>query len=341
MSAVHELSAVTGLKWACESLGMPRASYYRALKAKASPRPPKRVFSPLALSADERGRVLDILRDERFVDKAPQEIHAILLDEGDYLCSWRTMYRYLHQEGEVRERRQISRHAAYAKPELLAEGPNQVWSWDITKLKGPEKWSYFYLYVILDIYSRCVVGWTVSRRESAELAQDLLSETYDKHGITPDQLTVHADRGPSMKSGLVANLLCDLGVTKTHNRPYNSNDNPYSESQFKTLKYRPSFPKNFGCLEDARAFCRSFFQWYNCEHRHSGINMLTPLTVHFGNADVVLGERNRVLQEFFKKNPARFKYNQPALKPLPQAVWINKPETPEKEAELLKKLHVK
>jgi putative transposase len=261
------------------------------------------VVSPLALSALERSQVLSILHDERFVDKAPQEIHAILLDENTYLCSWRTMYRYLKQSDQVRERRQTSRHVIYSKPELLALGPNEVWSWDITKLKGPVKWCYFYLYVVLDIFSRCVIGWMLASRESASLAEDLLSESYDKHGINPGQLTIHADRGPSMKSKLIADLLSDLGVNKTHNRPYTSNDNPYSESQFKTLKYRPGFPSRFGCIEDARAFCRGFFQWYNHEHRHSGINMLTPISVHLGQSEAILAERNLVLEAFFRENP--------------------------------------
>jgi putative transposase len=308
---------------------LPRASYYRYQTPKVVPITPKRVFSPLALTTNEREQVLAILHEERFVDKAPAEIHAILLDENIYLCSVRTMYRYLDQENELRERRRISRHIVYKKPELLATGPREVWSWDITRLKGPQKWNYFHLYVVLDIFSRCVVGWTVATRESALLAEDILSESYEKHGIKPGQLTIHSDRGASMKSKKVALLLSDLGVTKTHNRPYNSNDNPYSESQFKTLKYRPEFPERFGCIEDARAFCRKFFTWYNHEHRHSCINMLTPISVHRGQAEDILTERNKVLKAFSIKNPARFKYKTPVLKPLSRAVWINKPESSE------------
>jgi len=276
--------------------------------------------------------VLDILHQERFVDKAPREVYATLLDEGAYLCSPSTMYRLLNQEGEVKERRNQLRHPPYRKPELLATGPNQVWSWDITKLLGPVKWTYFYLYVILDIYSRYAVGWMVALRESAALAERLIRGTCDKQGIVPGLLTIHADRGSSMKSKPVALLLADLGVTKTHSRPHVSNDNPFSESQFKTLKYRPDFPKRFGSLEDSRIFCRTFFDWYNTEHRHNGISLLTPEMVHYGLADSVIASRQEVLQAAYALHPERFVRKVPAALPLPEAVWINPPIKGESKA---------
>lgn len=329
MKAVDELANHTDIKLACACLGLPRATYYRYRDAANKPTEAKKTSSPLSLSKGEREQVLSILHDDRFVDKAPQEIHAILLDEDRYLCSVRTMYRYLEQENELRERRNQRQHIVYQKPELLALGPNEVWSWDITKLKGPAKWTYFYLYVVMDIFSRCVVGWMIATREASCLATELLNESYDKQDIKPSQLTIHSDRGPSMKSKPVALLLTDLGVNKSHNRPYTSNDNPFSEAQFKTLKYRPEFPERFGCIEDARVFCQQFFDWYNNDHRHSGISMLTPASVHLGLGENILFERNKVLEEFFYQKPARFKYRMPKLKPVPKAVWINKPDSVE------------
>jgi putative transposase len=269
--------------------------------------------------------ILDLLHSERFVDRSPAEVYATSLDEGQYLCSERTMYRILAEHGEVGERRNQLRHPVYAKPELLATAPNEVWSWDITKLKGPAKWTYFYLYVILDIFSRYVVGWMIAHRESATLAKRLIADTCAKQGINDGQLTVHADRGSSMTSKLVAHLLADLGVTKTHSRPHVSNDNPYSESQFKTMKYRPGFPARFGCIQDARGFCRSFFDWYNREHRHSGIALMTPEAVHHGRALSILGRRQRVLAQAYRANPERFVRGHPTPPPLPQAAWINPP----------------
>ena len=218
-----------------------------------------------------------------------------LLDEGTYLCSPRTMYRLLDAAGEVKERRDQVRRPHYAAPELLATQPNEVWSWDITKLLGPAKWTYFYLYVILDIFSRYVVGWMVAPHESAALAERLIAETCAKQGIVPGQLTLHADRGGAMRSKPVALLLADLGVTKTHSRPHVSNDNPFSEAQFKTLKYCPQFPDRFGSIEDGRAFGQVFFRWYNQDHRHSGLGFLTPAVVHFGQAEAVRAHRDRVL----------------------------------------------
>ena len=334
MEAVTDLAEKTDIKEACTALGMPRATYYRWKKAAANRLPKQKStrIPPLKLSAEERQEVLTTLNSERFVDQSPGEIHSILLDEGVYHCSERTMYRVLSAEDQVRERRNQRRTNHYKKPELIATAPNEVWSWDITKLKGPKKWTYFYLYVILDIFSRYVVGWMVADREADTLAEQLISETCYKQNIQRSQLTLHADRGASMKSKRVAFLLADLGVTKSHSRPYTSDDNPFSEAQFKTLKYCPEFPERFGCIEDAKAFCRAFFKWYNNEHRHSGINRLTPQMVHTGSAQRVLKQRNNVLSEAFKHHPERFKYREPDAGSLHQAVWINPPEK-EKEVE--------
>ncbi len=283
-------------------------------------RPPTR-----ALSVPQRQRVLEELHSERFVDKAPAETYAALLDEGVYLCSVRTMYRILSDADEVRERRNQVRHPHYQKPELLATGPNQVWSWDITKLLGPAKWTYFYLYVILDIFSRYVVGWMIASRESAHLAQRLIRETVEKQGVAQNQLIIHSDRGPSMKSHGVAQLLGALGITKSHSRPHVSNDNPFSESQFKTLKYRPDFPSRFGSQQDAHTFCREFFAWYNDEHYHWGIGLLTPAAVHDGRADEILAKRQTVLDAAYAHYPERFVNKIPSPPARPMAVWINPP----------------
>jgi len=320
-----ELSMDVGTAAACKSLDIARPTYYRRLGASdetASSRP----APPRALSAVERHEVLDQLHTDRFVDKAPTEVYATLLDEGVYHCSVRTMYRVLEEAGEVRERRDQARHPHYKAPELLATAPKQVWSWDITKLLGPVKWAYFYLYVILDIFSRYVVGWMIAPHESSALAKRLILETCEKQNIQPGHLTIHADRGSSMKSKPVALLLADLGVTKTHSRPHVSDDNPYSESQFKTLKYRPDFPDRFGSIQDARSFCQDFFPWYNCEHRHSGIGLLTPEMVHYGKAEAVIGKRGLVLSSAFEAHPERFVRGLPMPPPLPEAAWINKPK---------------
>jgi len=325
--AAADLSAHVGVVSACQALAMPRASYYRATSAQESGEEPARRPTPArALSPEERARVLDTLNSERFCDVAPAAVHATLLDEGLYVCSTRTMYRILADEGQVRERRDQLRHPAYAAPELLAVRPNEVWSWDITKLKGPAKWTYFYLYVILDIFSRYVVGWMVATRESGELARRLIVDTTAKQGIQPGMLTLHADRGSSMKSKPVALLLSDLGVTKTHSRPYTSTDNPYSEAQFKTLKYRPEFPRRFGSIEDARVFCREFFTWYNTVHRHSGIGYMTPEAVHYGRAAQITQARQFTLLDAFAAHPDRFVNKVPRPPEVPLAVWINKPE---------------
>jgi putative transposase len=315
----------------CEALGIPPSSVYRHLRAgDARPAGPRR--QPRALTEEERERVLAVLHEDRFVDLPPAEVYATLLDEGTYLCSIRTMYRILAANKEVRERRDLLRHPAYAKPELLATGPNQVWSWDITKLKGPEKWSYFYLYVIIDIFSRCVVGWTLADRESAAHAKRLIGEAYRRHGVARDSLTLHADRGAAMTAKATGHLLADLGVTKSHSRPYQSNDNPYSESHFKTMKYRPEFPDRFGSIQDARAFCRHFFNWYNNEHHHGGIGLLTPQQVHAGRADEVRQKRQAVLDKAHAKHPNRFVRQRPAPPKLPTAAWINPPKSSQAEA---------
>lgn len=327
MEAVGSLGEVVGVQPACAALGVNRSRYYRGERRREFPVERKtRPDPPLSLKEPERQEVLEVLRSERFMDQAPAVVHATLLEKGRYLCSVRTMYRILAGEGEVRERRNQKRHPRYAKPELLATGPNQVWTWDITKLKGPVKWTYFYLYVILDIFSRLVVGWMVAPKESAELAKQLIAESCSKQGIQQDQLTIHADRGSSMKSKPVALMLADLGVTKSHSRPYVSNDNPFSEASFKTLKYRPDFPDRFGSIEDARAHCRAFFAWYNGEHRHSGIAMLTPESVHYGEAERIIQQRSAALDAAFEAHPQRFKGRRPIPGSPPKEVWINPPE---------------
>ena len=324
--ATESLAKDVHIKKACEALGIPRASYYYYRKNRDWQRKRTPIRPPLALTPLEEQKVLDTLHTERFCDKAPLQIYATLLDEGTYLCSARTMYRLLGKHNEVRERRNQLRHPQYQKPELLATAPKEVWSWDITKLKGPAKWTYFYLYVILDIFSRYVVGWMVAFREQAALAQRLIADTCQKQAIKPKQLVIHADRGSSMKSKPVAFLLSDLGVTKSHSRPYVSNDNPYSESQFKTLKYRPDFPGNFGSVEDARVFCKNFFTWYNTDHYHSGIGLNTPEAVHYGRTDQIMKERSRVLKIASENHPERFKGKVPKPPRLPLAAWINQPK---------------
>ena len=341
MNAVTELAPVVGVKAACDSLGVARASFYRqrsvlgpnleGASASADPatQPATARSTPArALSPAERQAVLDCLHEERFQDRSPAAVQATLLDEGRYLCSIRTMYRLLEQQGESRERRDQLVHPPYQKPELLATAPNQLWSWDITKLLGPLKWTYFYLYVILDVFSRYVTGWMIAHRESAELAEKFLEETIGKHNIPSGQLSLHADRGRVMRSKPVAFLLADLGVTKTHSRPYVSDDNTYSESQFRTMKYRPEFPDRFGSIEGARAFGHLFFPWYNDEHRHSGLGLLTPAMVHFGNAPAVLAQRQAVLDVAYQAHPERFVRQPPKPLPLPSEVWINKPVPP-------------
>jgi putative transposase len=333
--AIAELEPLVGVRAACRATGRPQANHYR--RHRQSPPRPKPVRErrpqPRALSAAERASVRSVLNGEDFVDKAPATVYHELLDEGVYLASVSTMYRILREHDEVHERRRQATHPARVKPELLATRPNEVWSWDITKLHGPAKWTYYYLYVILDIYSRYAVGWMVADRESAALAERLLADTITKQDVDRDQLTIHADNGSSMASKPVAFLLADLGVTKSHSRPHTSNDNPFSESQFRTLKYRPDFPDTFGSLEDSRAFCQRFFSWYNTEHRHSGVAWHTPHNVHYGHAEIVQAKRADVLTAAYERNPERFVRHHPRPHALPAAAWINKPTNQDQNEE--------
>jgi putative transposase len=326
MAAVTELASQVGTRAACHALLVPRGSYYRDRRPPSSPVPTApRPLPARTLGPAERETVMAHLHEERFQDRSPAAVYATLLDEGQYHCSIRTMYRLLAAKGESRERRDHLTHSPSRKPELLATAPNQLWSWDITKLLGPAKWTYFYLYVILDVFSRYVTGWMVAMRESAELAKRLIEESCQKQRIPRGQLTLHADRGTSMSSKPVAFLLADLGVTKTHSRPHVSDDNPYSESQFRTMKYRPEFPDRFGCLQDSRAFAQGFFRWYNQEHRHSGLALLTPAMVHYGQSALILEQRQSVLDTAYRTHPERFVHKPPKPAALPTEVWINKP----------------
>jgi putative transposase len=311
-------------------MNVDRASVYRARAAARRLIAPLRPVTarcrpPLAFSIPERQRVLDTLNSDRFAECSPRQTYATLLDEGVYLGSVRTMYRLLAGCDQVRERRNQLTHPAYTKPELLAVRANEVWSWDITKLRGPGKWTCFHLYVILDIFSRYVVGWMIAPRETAELAEKLIADTVTKYNIEPGRLTLHADRGTSMRSKPVAALLVDLEVAKTHSRPHVSDDNPYSEAHFKTLKYRSDFPDRFGSIEDARAHCHAFFAWYNTMHRHSGIGFMTPANVHFGHVAELTRQRSITLDAAFLANPNRFKHVAPRPPEVPLAAWINPP----------------
>jgi putative transposase len=330
-SSVTEIEPLVGTAGACRALGASRASVYRRRNPPRAREHRPRPTPSRTLTQTERTAVSEQLNSQRFMDCSPAQVWATLLDEGTYMCSERTMYRILAAEDQVRERREQRTHPPYARPELLAERPNEVWSWDITKLLGPAKWSYYYLYVILDVFSRYVVGWTVQARETGPIAQQLIAQTLEKQRIARGQLTIHADRGTSMTSKPVAFLLADLGITKSHNRPYTSTDNPYSEAHFKTLKYRPGFPARFDSIEHARAFCRPFFGWYNDQHRHSGIGLLTPSTVHHGHAQTAYDARAGVLTAAYAATPERF-INKPPVPPaVPTAAWINKPDSQEVE----------
>jgi putative transposase len=325
MSAVEQLGQQVGIAAACRSLQLARSSVYRTRQPQpaAQPRPtPSRALSP-----QERTQVREMLNSERFQDQAPRQVYAKLLDEGQYLCHWRTMYRILEAHQEVCERRQVRRHICYTKPELLASGPNQVWSWDITQLKGPAKWLYFYLYVVLDVFSRYVVGWLVAEQESAELAEILIAETCLNQEIQPGQLTLHSDRGGPMKSKQVTQLLVDLGIIKSHSRPHVSDDNPYSEAHFKTLKYRPDYPDRFADLQHARQWGHLVFTWYNHDHYHSALGLLTPASVHYGRAEFILTQRQQVLQAAYAAHPDRFVKGLPVVPVPPQEVWINQPKS--------------
>jgi putative transposase len=327
IATTETLGQTVNLAAACSALNVPRSTLYRShapqpgATAHATPQPAQR----RALSADEKATVRTTLNSARFQDCAPREVYAALLEDDTYLCSVPTMYRILRQNDEVRERRDQLRHPAYAKPELLATAPNQVWTWDITKLLGPAKWTYYYLYVVLDLFSRKVVGWMIAGREAAELAEQLVAETCVREGIPPDQLTLHADRGSAMIAKSLALLLTDLGVRDSHSRPHVSNDNPYSEAQFKTLKYHPTFPSFFGSLADARAWAQTFFTWYNDEHHHTGLGLLTPSVVHAGQASQVQARRQTALQAAYAAHPERFVRGRPVPPALPTAAWINPP----------------
>jgi putative transposase len=325
---VTELAQKTSTKQACDALAYPRSSYYRQEQVKPVRDDDGRLpaSSPRALPVQERESVREILNSERFVDSSPRQVYGTLLDEGRYLCSVSTMYRILRVYAEVCERRNQKRHPAYKKPELLAAAPNQVWSWDITKLRGPVTHVYYYLYTILDIFSRYVVGYMIANRELARLARQLVGDSCAKQGIEPEQLILHADRGSSMTSKTLALLLADLGVGKSHSRPHTSDDNPFSEAQFKTMKYRPDYPDRFGSLEDARTWARPFFHWYNHEHRHTSLGLMTPATVHYGLADELTVQRQATLQAVYEKHPERFVKGLPTPPQLPTAVWINPPK---------------
>jgi putative transposase len=324
MAAAEQLSLQVGVRRACQDLSVPRSGVYRR-RHLAPPSVRGARSSSRRLKDEEKSIVLAYLHEERFQDCSPAQVYASLLDHGQYHCSIRTMYRLLDAQGENRERRDQLIHPPYRKPELLATGPNQLWSWDITKLRGPVKWSFYYLYVILDVFSRYVTGWMIAYRETACLAKQLIEHSCLKQKITPGQLTIHADRGSSMTSKSLALLLGDLGVVKTHSRPHVSDDNPFSEAHFKTLKYRPNYPDRFGSIQDARLFCQEFFSWYNDQHHHSGLNLLTPANVHSGQAAQLISKRQAVLDLAYQAHPERFVRRPPLHPSLPTAVWINPP----------------
>jgi putative transposase len=324
---MSELARQIGVKRACEVLNVSRSRVYRERQPKADPAP--RPTPAHALSPAEKAEVREVLNSERFMDQAPRQVYATLLDEGDYLCHWRTMYRILSAHDEVRERRLIRRHPTYKKPELVAEGPNEVWSWDITWLRGPQKLEKYPLYTVLDIFSRYVVGWMIAEVESSELAKQLIAETARKQGIEPEQLTLHADNGSPMKGKPLSQLLVDLGITKSHSRPHTSDDNPFSEAQFKTMKYRPDYPDRFASIDESRIWARRFFGWYNDEHYHSGLNLMTPASVHHREAVAVQAQRQSVMVAAFDAYPERFRAGMPCVKGAPSAVYINPPKPPE------------
>jgi transposase InsO family protein len=322
---VNDLAPMVGIQRACAAMGVPRSSYYRSLQApRVRPKVPRKA-SPRALTAAERAVLNDYLHSERFVDRAPRTIYATLLDEGVRICHWRTMYRLLRADSATRERRAIRRHPVYSKPELLATAPRQVWSWDITWLRGPVPGGYYHLYLVLDIFSRMVVGWLVADREDAVLAERLITDACRREAIEPHQLTVHADRGAPMRSQTVADMMADLGITRSHSRPSVSNDNPYSEAQFKTMKYGPTYPDRFASLLEAERWVQTFVTWYNTEHRHSGIGFLTPQMLHTGQAEQVTAHRQAVLDAAYAAHPERFPGGHPSAPEVPTQAWINAP----------------
>lgn len=325
MALAKESASVHGVRKSCEALGISRSTYYRQRGRDGAPLSPTERPSPRRLSGPEEQQVLDLLNSDRFADRAVPEVHATLLDEGVCLCSMRTMYRILKRHDEILERRNQLRHPVYTKPELLATGPNQLWSWDITKVKGPTPGLFYHLYVMLDVFSRYVVGWVLAEYESGAQAKALISLCYQRQGVGPHQLTVHSDRGKSMRSHEVLGLLTDLHIRRSYSRPHVSNDNPYSEAQFKTLKYHPSYPKRFGAFEEARRYFGELLEWYNTQHRHSGLAFMTPEDVHLGRAEQKQMQRQAVLDQAYAEHPERFVKGPPKAKSVPQAVWINKP----------------
>ena len=336
VAQIQELSQVMPIADACQALDFPRSSFYRLTAPPTAPRATTTKLTSIssrALDEAERAHIRNVLNSERFVDCSPYVVYATLLDEGEYLCSVSTMYRILRAHGEIRERRKQRKLPVYKKPELLATGPNQLWSWDISWLRGSVRGTYYYIYVILDVFSRYMVAWTIETAESAALAEKLIDYACANHDIQKGDLTLHSDRGPAMMSIPVAHLLEQLGVTKSHSRPYTSNDNPYSEAQFKTMKYRPDYPDRFNSLDEARDWARTFVAWYNFEHRHSGIGFVPPATLHFGQAQHIFDQRQAVLEQAFVNHPERFVRGQPTPPVIPAEVWINKP-TPTRTAGL-------
>jgi putative transposase len=325
-SIAERLGEQIGVKQACALLSVPRSRLYRARQPQTQG--VARRLPAAALSSQEREQVRQMLNSQRFQDKAPRQVYAALLDEGAYLCHWRTMYRVLAVHDEVRERRNLLTHPTYHKPELLATAPNQVWSWDITKLRSSVKWTYYYLYVLLDIYSRYVVGWMMAERETAALAQELVETSCQRQGIQREQLTLHADNGGPMRAKSLALLLDDLGVSPSHSRPHTSDDNPFSEAQFKTLKYHPGYPNRFSSIQDARVWARPFFDWYNHDHYHTGLNLLTPASVHYGQAAAICQQRQMVMNAAYAAHPERFSNGLPVVAAPPKEVWINPPSKP-------------
>lgn len=323
--AREQLEPHVGVQASCRITGISRSTLYR----RRTPKPEKlepgvRPVPPNALTEQERDRLIEILNSEEFRDKAVRQVWAALLDRGVYLASPSTMYRELRARGQVRERRAQARHDAKKKPQLEARASNDVWSWDITKLPGPVRGRFFDLYVVIDIYSRYVVHWEIHLSESGEIAERFIENAIRANGsIAPG--TLHSDRGTAMTSLSVAELLSELGITKSHSRPKTSNDNPYSEAQFRTLKYCPVFPGRFGSFADARSFCRRFFDYYNHRHYHSGIGLHTPFTVHIGTAQAIQDKRASTIEAFRAANPRRFT-RRPRLPKIPTVAWINRPD---------------
>jgi putative transposase len=330
LQSTEALAQEVPMTRACEALGYPRSSFYRARRPNPTNKKRERPSPARALSESERAEVQDLLNSQRFQDSSPHQVYATLLDEGAYYCSISTMYRILHQHNEVRERRNQRQHPSYTKPELLGTEPNELWSWDITKLRGPVTWQLFYLYVVLDVFSRYVVGWMIAERESGDLAKQLLVESYRKQGVDQEQLTLHADRGSPMICKTIAQLLIDLGVSKSHARPHTPNDNPFSEAQFKTMKYRPDYPARFSSIEEARQWARAFFHWYNNEHHHSSLGLMTPAAIHYGQAATLTSQRQATLKTAYETHPERFVNGLPKPPKVPTEVWINPPQSDEK-----------